>query len=615
MKYDGMIRSFFIEEQEFTTFSSLVTFFQEHFDLVSNYFDELLEFIQYEDSDSYEALMKMLNGIQSPENRSTILLYFMDIKKRIFIKENTFFSLDEMIAFMKVHYPMRIQEIEHLLQEPVLSMISWHQFLETNELSYKRRYLFIKQCEDHIAHSFIYYYIIFMYLEKHESVSFVFAQKKHRNLQEIGQALLENRRNANQLIFEILSNDIILALLAKQCGVVYVLDALKEQPKYGILRIIQALTPELLTPVVKHQMSFWMVKNFQHYQYLSPEAISIRKKYEAITIPLDFASFEDLILFSIRINQIYQEFLAEYNHDWLLELRPRICAENEQYYLNYFENQEYVCESYLREEAVYQSTIHTDLHRLQMEKSYLLETLEQEKDHFQTYQEQAKIMLEKLDIPRYRRFHKYVLWLALVLCSLIVMVFLNIFLLENQAIQLIYGSIGGFLVLLAGCYLFYCMKRVQVYHSITEIEYELDTYAERVEHEKREICDLMNTFHKPLNQLHILKSALVNDAFYLDNLKELERISAISPKKNKRLGRILYYLYLIPLYACIMGVIQKKTDSTRFQLLYYGMLGVTVVMMVISFLPLKRKIKIGINCGLLLTVIVVSFLVVLGVIK
>ena len=138
-----------------------------------------------------------------------------------------------------------------------------------------------------------------------------------------------------------------------------------------MLKLFSTYADVDLTPIIKRKMSYWLVSNFTNYKYETEEAKVLYNDYLKLSKNLNLNTLSDYIAIYDNVNDLYQRFISLFNHNKLLSFKSGITAEDD-YYLNYRLNDDYVCKMYLVDINMYDTSIHTEVHRDSVEREVIV---------------------------------------------------------------------------------------------------------------------------------------------------------------------------------------------------------------------------------------------------
>ena len=99
------------------------------------------------------------------------------------------------------------------------------------------------------------------------------------------------------------------------------------------------------------------------------------------------------------MNDLYQRFISLFNHNKLLSFKSGITAEDD-YYLNYRLNDDYVCKMYLVDINMYDTSIHTEVHRDSVEREVIVDALEEEKNEIIKFRDEVVLTTKDLSFDK-----------------------------------------------------------------------------------------------------------------------------------------------------------------------------------------------------------------------
>jgi hypothetical protein len=220
-----------------------------------------------------------------------------------------------------------------------------------------------------------------------------------KSVAEISIHLANNIDRASILVEEILNNPFILALMAIESGIDTVANTLSSKRTLEVLKLFSTYADVDLTPIIKRKMSYWLVSNFTNYKYETEEAKVLYNDYLKLSKNLNLNTLSDYIAIYDNVNDLYQRFISLFNHNKLLSFKSGITAEDD-YYLNYRLNDDYVCKMYLVDINMYDTSIHTEVHRDSVEREVIVDALEEEKNEIIKFRDEVVLTTKDLSFDK-----------------------------------------------------------------------------------------------------------------------------------------------------------------------------------------------------------------------
>ena len=389
---------FKFDNKEFNTKASLALYLKNNFRKSLKIIDDgsLLQFLNEETPDLYSKIVELSKEYESLENILTLIIYMLDNSCGINTPQYHFKSNYDISDVMKKKYPNIDPDIKRLFSDKVLAHIFWNEFLKTSDPRFKRNYTFMLHVYENRMYDFTYYYYLYLHLDKNETIRFTLDGVKMKSLVEITNHLVINIDRSSLIIDEILRNPFILALIAINSGIDIVAGILIGKRKLEILKCLQSYANVDLTPIIKRKMCYWLLMNYQNYNYQTDNAKSLEAEYAKINRTLSLSSISDFVEIYDKCVELYHSFLELFNHNRIVEFKTGISSA-EDYYLNYRFNDEYVCKQFLVDNDLFDPVIHTKIHndtvdRLEIEKN----DLKQFKDEVLSLTDGHKFNVRKL---------------------------------------------------------------------------------------------------------------------------------------------------------------------------------------------------------------------------
>ena len=522
---------FKFDNKEFNNKASLALYLKNNFRKSLKIVEDgsLLLFISTEDSSLHSKIVDLSKDYEANENILTLIIYLLDNSCGINTPSYHFKSNYDIADMMKKKYPHVDLEIKRLFSDKVLSHIFWNEFLKTSDPRYKRNYTFMLHVYENRMYDFTYYYYLYLHLDKNETIRFTLDGVKMKSLVEITNHLVINIDRSSLIIDEILRNPFILALIAINSGIDIVAGILLGKRKLEILKCLQSYANVDLTPIIKRKMCYWLLMNYENYNYQTDDAKLLYTEYEKINKTLSLSSISDFVEIYDKCVELYERFIALFNHNKIVEFKSGITAKDE-YYLNFRFNDEYVCKQFLVDNDLFNPIIHTKIHNDTVEREVLVDRLEIEKTDLITFKDEVSSLTSELKFNvRHLRSNlfisvSYLLFLAFSLFAGFYY-YNNIYIEELDRVVydfiLIFGLVGVFLALLCT---FKYRKKVKHAKIIKNINIETNNHLKDIEKEEEATLSVNSKCN------HIV---LCNLDFYEKRRKtDLNKIKKISNKKT-----------------------------------------------------------------------------------
>ena len=363
------IEVFKLDGKEFQDRSSFAQYLKKNFRKSVTYIadETLYKALQDVSLELYGKVVDLSKDFEHKENILTLIIYLLDNNLGIVTASHQFATNHEIADVMKKNYPNINTEIKVLFHDKVLSHIFWNEFSKTNDSRFKRNYTFMLHVYENRMYDFTYYYYLFLHLAKNETVRFTLDGLKMKSLEEISVHLSNNIDRASTIIDEILNNPFILALMAIESGIDTVSAVLSSKRTLEILKLLSTYKDVDLTPIIRRKMAYWLINNYTNYTYETEESKVLFNDYAKISKNLTLDSLSDYVAVYDEVTELYKRFVLLFNHNKLISFRSGITASDE-YYLNYRFNDDYVCKKFLTENNLFDSAIHTDIHRDSVER-------------------------------------------------------------------------------------------------------------------------------------------------------------------------------------------------------------------------------------------------------
>ncbi len=392
---------FTFDGREFQDNSSFAYYLKTNFKRSLLYLSDgtLFNVLKNEFLELYEQVLELSKDFEHKENILTLIIYLLDNNEGIATPNYHFKTNYDIADVMKREYPNVNPDIKVLFQDKVLAHIFWNEFNKNYDSRFKRNYTFMLHVYENRMYSFTYYYFLFLHLSKNETVRFTFDGLKMKSVSEIAVHLSNNIDRASILIEEILNNPFILALMAIESGIDTVSNTLSSNRALEILKLLSTYTDSDLTPIIKRKMSYWLISNFTHYTYETDEAKVLYNDYLKFSKNLTLNTLSDYIFIYDIVDGLYSRFVKLFNHNKLLSFRSGITASDD-YYLNYRLNDDYVCKMFLVDNGIYDTSIHTEVHRDSVEREVIVDALEEEKNEIVKFRDEVLSLTQNLTFDK-----------------------------------------------------------------------------------------------------------------------------------------------------------------------------------------------------------------------
>lgn len=392
---------FVFDGKNITDKSTLALTLRRNFKKALSLIDDnsLMTFLEKGKNDLYLKIVDLSKEFECKENILTLIIYLLDNTQGINTPNYHFKSNYDISDVMKKKYPNIDPDIKRLFSDKVLAYIFKNEFVKTNDSRYKRNYTFMLHVYENRMYDFTYYYYLFLHLEKNETIRFTLDGIKMKSLAEISIHLSLNIDRASLIVEEILRNPFILALMAINSGIDVVAGILLADKKLEVLKCLSSYADVDLTPIIKRRMSFWLLSNYQNYNFETEEAKMLLVEYGKLNRNLSLTKISDYVDIYDTVDNLYRRFVSLFNHNKIVEFRNGITA-SEEYYLNYRFNDEYACKKFLVENNIYDEIIHTSVHNDTVEREILVDALEVEKKELIAFKEEITSLTLDLNFDK-----------------------------------------------------------------------------------------------------------------------------------------------------------------------------------------------------------------------
>lgn len=561
--------AFKLDGKEFRERSSLAAHLKKNFKKSVTYISDgsLYLFLQNELPELYEHILELSKDFEHKENILTLIIYLLDNNAGIATPNHQFKTNHDIADAMKKYYPNINTDIKVLFHDKVLAHIFWNEFNKNYDSRFKRNYTFMLHVYENRMYDFTYYYYLFLHLAKNEVVRFTLDGIKMKSLAEITAHLANNIDRASHIIDEILNNPFILALMAIESGIDTVAATLSSKRTLEILKLLSTYKTDAdLTPIIRRKMAYWLLANYTNYVYETEEAKELSNDYAKLVKNLSLTTIGDYVAIYDEVNALYQRFILLFNHNKLISFRCGISA-NDDHYLNYRFNDDYVCKRFLTDNCLYDSSIHTEIHRDSVEREVLVDALEVEKKEIISFRDEVLSLTQNLNFNKKylgQRLFISVMYLLLAIAS-VFGGFLLGFNDENSINQIVnYGVLA--LLSISIVFLIICVVKYSKKLSDAElVELACENSAFSIEAISKEEELILNPNNKSFKN-----STLTNSAMFSKNRKkDLAKIKKIAARKENVSSGLLILsatLALIPILEFGLIAVLKLFNIVPFEI-------------------------------------------------
>jgi len=341
----------FSSNREFAYY--LASNYKKSIELIEN--GSLFEIVKKGDINVFIKLNEDTKNYKHPDNILTYLIYILDNSLGIITKNYHFENSNDIAKTMRNEYPKIVEDIKTLFSDPVLTAIYWSEYQKTNDQQYKRQFTFMQHVYENSNYGFTYYYYLFLHLESDDKVRFIIDKKSMTSIPELAKYIEVNQNRSIFVLEEIAKNDFVLALLAKETSIDLVVVSLKQGTPLALLNVFNYKYEYNYFPILKRRMAFWLLTNYSAYTYETKEAKALEAKYIAFNYQ-ETGRINDLIDTYAKANELYQEFVELFNHNGKFNYKKGISG-NEDYYLGYQYNDEFVSKKFLVENGLFDASV------------------------------------------------------------------------------------------------------------------------------------------------------------------------------------------------------------------------------------------------------------------
>lgn len=487
---------FFFEGRMLENRHMLAEYLSKHFkkclSIIKN--GSLFEFFQIEDNDFYQRITEETKDFECFENILTYIIYLLDNNMCIVTSNYQFKSNYDIADVMKKNYPHLVDDVKILFKDMVLAKIFWNEYLKTGDSKYKRNYTFMVHIYENRMYEFTYYYYLFLHLDKNETIRFTLDGIKMKSVAEIAIYLSNNATRASMVISEIFNNSFILALIALHSGIDLLAQVLTSSNPLAILTCLAKATDVDLIPIIKGRMAYWLIFNYQNYNYETEKAKELFIEYAKLNRNLNLNNISDYVNIYDVSALMYQNFLALFNHNKIVEYKSGISAQDE-YYLSYRFNDEYVCEKFLKDNNLFDENIYSDVYKEEIEREILVDSLEEEKAKVSKFKEDVTPLVSDLIYDKKTLKNKYlisIMYTILCVASLVATLLIG-YLHKTSGLDEIIHPLIFILLIIASCLSIYSLvmnkKKIEEIELVESILEACDVSIDVINEEERIILN------------------------------------------------------------------------------------------------------------------------------
>lgn len=440
----------------------------EDFDI--DFFNQFCDYIK-----TYEVL----------DNILALLIFLLDNKLLLVTKDKVYNNPLEIASKMKEVYPKKDERINDLFRDSIMYDIYKALYNDTKDNYYKRYYLFFKKIYDNKSYSFIYYYFLFLHLDKNEAIRFNFDNIKMHNIEGLSKHLIEASNRLFYLLDLIKESDVILALLAKQTSLESVVKALEDDPVY-LLKPLSLDGTISFKMTIEKEFVYWLIDNYDNYLYENSEAIKLKDRYQKLQIEKN-KYFQDYLDNYLEALALYKIFISNYENNEYVHYKKGIKAKSDEYSLLYKKNNCYVCKKYLIDNDIFDNELYSLKHASNVAKEMVINDINLELEELSYYQEHVREIREE-KVKNRREILGIMFSIILLISSILLGYFVNKYLYLSLVL--------GFLFLLINAYLL--NKKRLINKMISCYDDRRDKYFNIINHFQLE-DEINTTFMKELN--------------------------------------------------------------------------------------------------------------------
>lgn len=556
--------------------------------------ESLYAILQSLDESLYEQIINLSKDFEYKENILTLIIYLLDSSSGIVTPNYIFHTGADIASEMKKCYPNVNNEIKVLFYDKVLPHIFLSEYEKTGDLRYRRNYTFMSQIHLNRMYEFTYFYFLYLHLQKNEVVRFSLDGLKMKSMREITIHLSNNLDRAYAIIEEILQNPFIMALMSIESGIEQVSAVMGSNNKLEILRLLSSYEQVDFTLLVRRKMSYWLLLNFQNYNFVTDEAKELLADYEKLRNKISVMNLVDYIAIYDEVNKLYERFLSLFNNNKYIEFKTGITGVAD-YYITYRYNDEYVCKKFLLDNNLFDYFIHTEVHADSIEREIIINALDEEQRAIEEFKNEVDVITENINVNKKRYVQGEVvsmMYLILVIVSLLAGLLLGIKRENNTEQLIVYGiyAIGGLsLILLFVSVIRHDRKLAGV--ELIELAKDNSTFSiEEINKEK-------NTISNPNNTSFESKTLSDRDFYKKNRIQDKAKIIKIAKAKNKVSSILLLVgtsLAIIPIFEFALPVVLELFDLELVKVLInkinFSLITPSVMLLnIIMFFILKRR--------------------------
>lgn len=327
----------------------------------------LFDIIKECDDYLYITLKDAVTNFKYDENILTYIIYKLSTTTKYQTKTHLFKTTYEIAVEMKRTFPHVNEEIMLLLKDNLLSTIALEEYKFTSNLSHKRTYEFMLHVEENSQYIYSYYYFFILHASSADALPFLINNVSFANLEELSSYIYTNQRNIKNIINEIKHNDYVLALIASKTNINSLTIAYNSDNYLDMLCMMHEISSYDFRAMLVKKMSYWLLDNYQNYNYESHKAKKLKDEYSLI-IKKDDMSFLEAFSQVKILEELYKSFIKLYKSDRIVERKNSISPINEEFHLGYVYNDDYVCSKYLVDNDLVDVNIYSEEYILAQEK-------------------------------------------------------------------------------------------------------------------------------------------------------------------------------------------------------------------------------------------------------
>lgn len=392
---------FVFDNKEFNSLTSFALYLKDNFRKALTFLtdDTLYSLLKNEIPEIYEKAIDLSKDFEHKENILTLIIYLLDSSLGIITPRYQFTNSGDIANEMKLSYPSINPDIKILFSDKILAHIFWTEYQKTSDSRYKRNYTFMLHVYENKQYEFTYFYYLFLHLYKNEVVRFTLDGLKMKSLREITIHVSNNLDRALEIMDEVVHNPYIMALMAIESGIEQVAMVLGSKNKLEILRLLSSYEHVDFTVLIRRKMSYWLLLNYQHYEYQTEEAKVLFSDYERLRKRNSLSTLSDYIVIYEEVNGLYERFLNLFNNNKYLSYKAGIDGKDD-FYITYRHNDEYVCKQFLLDNQIYDYFIHTDVHCDSIEREMIVDALDREKSVLNEFHDEVVSITRNLNFNK-----------------------------------------------------------------------------------------------------------------------------------------------------------------------------------------------------------------------